>query len=188
MSSAFPSLAGHFLIAMPTMTDPAFAQSVVYLLAHDAEGALGLIINRHMDLTLAEVFAQLQPEDASFDPAHNQEIFNGGPVQAELGFVLHQRGPEFQGTTHFGELALTSSKDALLAIAQGDGPTPSMIALGHAGWGAGQIEDELRANAWLSCPADHKIIFDTPIAERRSAAAALLGVDLDRLSHQVGHS
>ncbi|HHX35706.1 MAG TPA: YqgE/AlgH family protein [Gammaproteobacteria bacterium] len=188
MSSTFPSLAGHFLIAMPTMTDPSFAQSVVYLLAHDAEGALGLIINRHMGLTLKDIFEQLQPEHGPLDQAHNQDIFSGGPVQAELGFVLHNIGPEFQGTTNFGELALTSSKDALLAIAQGTGPKQSMITLGHAGWGAGQIEDELRANAWLSCPAQHRIIFDTPIEERRSAAAALLGVDLERLSHQVGHS
>lgn len=170
------------------MTDPAFAQSVVYLLAHDAEGALGLIINRHSGLTLADVFEQLQPDQAALDAAYNQDIFSGGPVQAELGFVLHKHGPKFQGTTRFGELALTSSKDALLAIAQGQGPEQSLIALGHAGWGAGQLEDELRANAWLSCPADQSIIFTTPVAQRRSAAAALLGVDLERLSHQVGHS
>ncbi len=188
MTAAFPSLAGHFLIAMPQMADPAFAESVVYLLAHDENGALGLIINRHSDLTLTDVLEQLQPEHSLIEQAHNQPIFSGGPVQTELGFVLHTKGQHFKGTTLFSELALTASQDALLAIGQGTGPEHSLIALGHAGWGAGQIEDELRDNAWLSCPADLAIIFDTPIAQRRSAAAALLGVDLERLSHQVGHA
>ncbi|HZJ93567.1 MAG TPA: YqgE/AlgH family protein [Thiopseudomonas sp.] len=188
MTSNFTSLAGHFLIAMPTMTDPAFAESVVYLLAHDQEGALGLIINRHSGLTLSDVLEQLQPEDSVIDTAHNQDIFSGGPVQTQLGFVLHNHGPEYKGTTQFPELSLTASQDALQAIAQGSGPEQHLIALGHAGWGAGQIEDELRDNTWLSCPADIRIIFETPIEERRSAAAALLGVDLDRLSHQVGHA
>ena len=188
MTSTFPSLAGHFLIAKPSMTDPAFAQSVVYLLAHDSEGALGLIINRPNGLTLIDVLEQLQPEYSALSDAPNQEIFSGGPVQTELGFVLHNKGPEFKGTTPFAELSLTASQDALLAIAQGIGPVQSLIALGHAGWGAGQIEQELGANAWLSCPADHAIIFETPVEQRRSAAAALLGVDLERLSHQVGHA
>lgn len=188
MTSTFPSLAGHFLIAMPSMTDPAFAQSVVYLLAHDSEGALGLIINRPNGLTLADVLEQLQPEHSALGEAPDQEIFSGGPVQTELGFVLHNKGPEFKGTTLFAELSLTASQDALLAIAQGIGPAQSLIALGHAGWGAGQIEQELGENAWLSCPADHAIIFDTPVEQRRSAAAALLGVDLERLSHQAGHA
>lgn len=188
MTAKFTSLAGHFLIAMPTMTDPSFAGAVVYLLAHDEEGALGLTINHKSNLTLADVLEQLQPERPPLSDAHNQMIFNGGPVQTELGFVLHKNDTQFKGTTNFAELSLTSSQDALLAIADGAGPEHSLIALGHAGWGAGQVEDELRANAWLSCPADQRIIFETPIEERRSAAAALLGVDLERLSHQVGHS
>lgn len=188
MTAEFPSLAGHFLIAMPTLTDSYFANSVIYLLAHDKEGALGLVINQHSGLMLADVFEQLLPEHAPIDDAYNQNIFSGGPVQAELGFVLHKTGPIFKGTTVFGELALTASQDALLAIAQGTGPEQSLITLGHSGWGAGQLDDELRDNAWLSCPADPRIIFETPIEERRSAAAALLGVDLDRLSHQVGNA
>lgn len=188
MTSNFSSLAGHFLIAMPSMSDPAFAESVVYILAHDKDGALGLIINRHSGLTLADVLEQLQPEREALADELNHDIFNGGPVQTELGFVLHDNAAQFKGTTVFAELALTSSQDALLAIADGTGPKHSLIALGHAGWGAGQIEEELRANAWLSCPAEQRIIFETPIEERRSAAAALLGVDLERLSHQVGHS
>ena len=188
MTSNFSSLAGHFLIAMPNMTDPSFAQSVVYILAHDAAGALGLIINRPSELTLSDVLEQLEPEHEALSATHNQEIMSGGPVHRELGFVLHNIGPEFQGTTNFADLALTASKDALLAIAAGKGPQHSLITLGHAGWGAGQIEQELLDNAWLSCPADHKIIFETPMELRRSAAAALLGVDLERLSSQVGHS
>ena len=188
MTATFPSLAGHFLIAMPLMSDPQFAQSVVYLLTHDEQGALGIIINRPSGLTLADVLEQLQPENTALNESDNQDVFIGGPVQSELGFVLHNKGPQYQGTMNFGTLSLTSSQDALSAIAQGNGPTHSLIALGHAGWGAGQLEDELRDNAWLSCSADPSIIFNTPIEERRNAAAALLGVDLERLSHQVGHA
>ena len=188
MTSEFTSLAGHFLIAMTTLADSYFEKSVIYLLAHDQQGALGLVINQHHGLMLSDVFKQLQPEHEPLDDAYNQPIFSGGPVQTELGFVLHTAGPEYQGTTVFGELALTASQDALVAIAEGKGPKQSLITLGHSGWGAGQLEDELRDNAWLSCPAEHRIIFDTPIEERRSAAAASLGVDLDRLSNQVGHA
>ena len=188
MTANFTSLAGHFLIAMPTMTDPAFAESVVYLLAHDQNGALGLIINRTSGITLATVMEQLQSDFEPMDLDYDQDIFSGGPVHTERGFVLHGHGPEYKGTTVFPKLSLTASQDALQAISKGQRPLQSLIALGHAGWGAGQIEDELRANAWLSCPADLSIIFDTPVNERRSAAAALLGVDLDRLSHQVGHA
>ncbi len=188
MTASFPSLAGHFLIAMPLMNDPHFAQSVVYLLTHDEQGALGIIINRPSGLTLTDVLEQLQPDNPALIDTDNQDVFLGGPVQSELGFVLHNNGPQYQGTMNFGALSLTSSQDALSAIAQGKGPAQNLIALGHAGWGAGQLEDELRDNAWLSCSADTQIIFNTPIEERRSAAAALLGVDLDRLSHQVGNA
>lgn len=188
MTATFPSLAGHFLIAMPQMSDPHFTESVVYLLTHDEQGALGIVINRPSGLTLTDVLEQLQPEKAALSDTDNQDVFLGGPVQSELGFVLHNNGPHYQGTMNFGLLSLTSSQDALAAIAQGTGPEQSLIALGHSGWGAGQLEDELRDNAWLSCPADANIIFTTPIEQRRSAAAALLGVDLERLSHQVGHA
>lgn len=188
MTADFPSLAGHFLIAMPSLANSYFDSSVIYLLAHDEQGALGLVINQPSGLMLSDVFKQLKPEHATLDDEHNHPVFSGGPVQTELGFVLHTAGPEYQGTTVFGELALTASQDALLAIAEGKGPAQSLITLGHSGWGAGQLEDELRDNAWLSCPAEHRIIFETPVEERRSAAAASLGVDLDRLSSQVGHS
>ena len=188
MTAIFPSLAGHFLIAMPLMSDSNFAESVVYLLTHDEQGSLGIIINRPSGLTLADVLEQLQPENVGLSDNDNQDVFVGGPVQSELGFVLHNTGPQFQGTMNFGTLSLTSSQDALSAIATGNGPAQSLIALGHAGWGAGQLEEELRDNAWLSCPANPDIIFNTPIEQRRSAAAALLGVDLERLSHQVGHA
>lgn len=188
MTTSFPSLAGHFLIAMPLMRDPHFAESVVYILTHDTEGALGIIINRPSGLTLADVLEQLQPTQGKLSDSDDQDVFFGGPVQSELGFVLHNSGPQFQGTMTFGSVSLTSSQDALAAIAQGQGPEQNLIILGHAGWGAGQLEEELRDNAWLSCPADLQVIFNTPVEQRRSAAAALLGVDLERLSHQVGHA
>ncbi|MDY7219383.1 YqgE/AlgH family protein [Denitrificimonas sp. JX-1] len=188
MTSNFLSLVGHFLIAMPTLTDPFFKDSVVYILAHDAEGALGLTVNLPSGLKLSDVYEQLQPDKGPLDPAHDQAIFIGGPVQPHVGFVLHEAKHNYAGTTAFGELALTASQDAILALAEGTGPNPSLLTLGHAGWSAGQLENELRENAWLSCKADPKIIFSTPVEERRSAAAALLGVDLDRLSHHVGHA
>ncbi len=186
--SDFTSLADHFLIAMPTLQDPFFGQSLVYLFEHNPEGAMGLVINQPVELSLADVLSQLRPEQEP--PAHTSDIpiYAGGPVQTERGFVMHPPGSSYQSTVDLGALSITNSKDILTAIAQSKGPEQFLIALGYAGWGAGQLEEELKSNTWLSCPASHTIIFSTPPEERRSAAARSLGIQLSRLSHLAGHS
>ena len=180
------SLTNQFLIAMPALGDPNFHQSVTLICEHTENGALGLIINRPLDLTLDEIFAQLSIEtrDASLGERH---VLAGGPVQPERGFVVHHRSHEWESTLGVSEtLAVTTSRDVLVSIAGGDGPDPAIVALGYAGWSAGQLEREIQDNAWLSVPADQAIIFDTPYEKRWPAAAKLLGVDLDRLSNQAG--
>ena len=178
----------HFLIAMPHMADPHFAQTVTYLIEHNAEGAMGLIINRPSGLSLADVIEQLRPDDQNGSVEQDSPIFAGGPVQTERGFVLHPSGPQFQATLELGELGLSTSQDALFAIATGRGPSQHLIALGYAGWEAGQLETELAENAWLTCPADNAILFDLPFDQRLNAAAALLGINLSLLTSQVGHA
>ncbi len=181
-------LSDHFLIAMPSLADSFFGESLIYLFEHSAEGAMGIVINQASGLSLAEVLEQLHPEQLAAAHTRDIPIYTGGPVQMEHGFVLHPNGHNYQQTATIGAFSLTTSRDILSSIAEGTGPEKYLIALGYSGWGAGQLEGELKDNAWLSCPADLAIIFDTPIAQRRSAAAALLGVDLERLSHQVGHA
>ncbi len=189
MKDANPSyLKNHFLIAMPHMADPNFAQTVTFLIEHNAEGAMGLVINRPSGLSLADVLEQLRPD--SLPPAICQSlpIFSGGPVQTERGFVLHPTGMQFQATMELGEVALSTSQDVLFAIADGHGPEKYVIALGYAGWEAGQLEQELISNTWLTCPADSQILFDTPFDQRLAAAAARLGVNLSLLTSQAGHA
>jgi putative transcriptional regulator len=189
MKDASPSyLKHHFLIAMPQMRDPNFAQTLTYLVEHNADGAMGLVINRPSDLNLADVIEQLDPDLQALSACQNLPIFFGGPVQTERGFVLHPSGPQFQATLDLGPLSLSTSQDVLFAIAQGHGPSQHLIALGYAGWEAGQLEVELAANAWLTCPADAQILFDLPAEQRLAAAAASLGVNLSLLSTQIGHA
>lgn len=189
MKDASPSyLKHHFLIAMPHMRDENFAQTLTYLVEHNAEGAMGLVINRPSGLSLADVIEQLDPELQAISACQDLPIFSGGPVQTERGFVLHPSGPQFQATLELGSLGLSTSQDVLFAIAQGHGPSQHLIALGYAGWEAGQLEAELVANAWLTCPADPHILFDLPAEQRLAAAAASLGVNLSLLSTQAGHA
>jgi putative transcriptional regulator len=189
MKDASPSyLKHHFLIAMPHMADPNFAQTVTYLIEHNEQGAMGLVINRPNGLNLADVLEQLRPE--SQPPAQCQAlpIFSGGPMQTDRGFVLHPAGPQFQATLDLGELGLSTSQDVLFAIADGSGPEKYLITLGYAGWDAGQLESELTNNVWLTCPADNIILFDLPFDQRLEAAAARLGVNLSLLTSQAGHA
>ena len=188
MNSTATRLKHHFLIAMPQMVDPNFAQTVVYLIEHNEQGAMGLVINRPNGLNLADVMEQLRPDGEPSALCQDLPIFSGGPVQTNRGFVLHPSGPQFQTTLALGELGLSTSQDVLFAIAEGAGPQEHLIALGYAGWGAGQLEGELAQNAWLTCPADQAILFATPHEQRLQAAAALLGVDLHLLSTQAGHA
>lgn len=178
----------HFLIAMPHMADPRFAQTLIYLVEHNQDGAMGLIVNRPNGLNLADILEQLRPDEPPSTLSQSLPIFSGGPVQVDRGFVLHPADTQFQATLALGPLGMTTSQDALFAIADGQGPQRHLIALGYAGWEAGQLDAELVDNAWLSCPAQPEILFDLPHDERLSAAAASLGVDLSRLSSQVGHA
>lgn len=189
MKNTAPSYFKHqFLIAMPHMADPNFAQALIYLIEHNEQGAMGLMVNRPSGLDLAEVLEQLRPDTPPARDCRSVPIYTGGPVQTDRGFVLHPRGQHFQATLELGELSLSTSQDSLFAIADGEGPSRCLIALGYAGWEAGQLEGELIQNTWLTCPADLGILFDTPAEERLGAAAARLGIDLNLLTSQAGHA
>lgn len=188
MKTAASYLKHHLLIAMPHMADPNFAQTVTYLVEHNEQGAMGLVINRPNGLNLADVLEQLRPDETPPALCQSLPIFAGGPVQTDRGFVLHRSGQSFQATLELGELALSTSQDALFAIADGSGPDKHLITLGYAGWEAGQLETELADNAWLTCPADAAILFDTPAEQRLAAAAARLGINLSLLTAQAGHA
>ncbi|WJW75785.1 YqgE/AlgH family protein [Thiohalobacter sp. IOR34] len=183
-----PSLCNHLLIAMPGLTDPNFFHTVTYLCEHDEDGAMGLVINRPLEMRLGDVFAHTQIEPG--DPfVADRPVFQGGPVQPERGFVLHQPLGDWQATLRVtDEIGVTASQDILAAMAAGQGPQRALVALGYAGWGPGQLEQEMADNAWLNGPADPRILFDTPVERRWEAAAALLGVDLKLLSNDTGHA
>ena len=187
MSTAFTSLKGHFLISMPALQDPMFANSVTYLCEHTADGAMGLIINHPLELTLHEVFEHLQIAE---NRTHEVPVLAGGPVQTERGFVLHTATEESweHSLKLTDQLCLTTSQDILAAIARDEGPEQSLVTLGYAGWSAGQLEEELAENAWLTIPADLTTLFETPYAERPVSAAARHGIDLTKLSSQAGHA
>ena len=186
------NFANHFLIAMPSMLDPVFGGSVVYLCEHNAEGALGVIINKPTDMTMDTLFERidLQPEIvAGAAPLDKQPVMFGGPVQVERGFVLHAPAGQYSSMIRVSEdVALTTSKDVLEAVGSGRGPQRFLVSLGCAGWGAGQLEEEISCNGWLTVAARHDIIFDTPIEARFVAALKLLGVDPMMLSGEAGHA
>ncbi|MCQ4318827.1 YqgE/AlgH family protein [Stutzerimonas stutzeri] len=189
MNATSPSyLKHHFLIAMPHMADPHFAQALIYLVEHNRDGAMGLIVNRPSGLNLADILAQLRPDQPGDARSQRLTIFSGGPIQTDRGFVLHPADVQFQATLDLGPLGVTTSQDVLFAIADGCGPKQHLIAFGYAGWEPGQLEAELAGNTWLSCQAQPEILFDLPHDQRLAAAAASLGVDLGLLSSQVGHA
>lgn len=181
-------LTGHLLIAMPTMVDPNFVRTVTYICEHNEKGALGIVINRPLDMALGEVFEQLALQNP--DPAvASQRVLRGGPVQTERGFVLHEATAVWDSTLAVtGSVHLTTSQDILAAMAAGCGPKKALMALGYAGWGAGQLEMEMSANAWLTVPANSDILFDTPFEQRWHKAAQLLGIDLATISAEAGHA
>jgi putative transcriptional regulator len=186
-------LADHFLIAMPALEDPNFQRSVTLICQHDANGAMGIVINRAADYTLAELLAQMELAADTVAGA-GQPLVAGGPVQPDRGFVLHDDPRDFGSTLRFGQtegrpgLAVSTSRDILQEMARGAGPAHTLIALGYAGWTAGQLEEEIAQNAWLTVPADRAIVFDTPLERRWDAAARSLGVELSQLSDTIGHA
>lgn len=182
------NLTNHFLLAMPSMADPNFGGAVVFIAEHSARGALGLVINRPMELDLASLFERIDLK-LEIAPLARLPVFFGGPVQTDRGFVLHQPLGTWNSTVSISDsLGLTSSKDVLEAVAAGDGPSRLLVTLGYAGWGPGQLEDEIGHNAWLTVAADPDVIFDTPVAQRLNRAYALLGIDPAFLSSAAGHA
>lgn len=182
------SLVDHFLIAMPQLQDSYFANTVIYMWRHSAEGALGLVINLPIKMQLTEIFEQLGMEDLRPDDA-SQIVLSGGPVETEKGFVLHDgptRWPSSLAITD--ELTLTTSRDILSDISRGEGPDNYLVALGCSGWTAGQLEQELKENSWLTCPASKGIIFSKDFAAKPEMAAATLGFSLNQLTPDVGYS
>ncbi|MBU1192098.1 MAG: YqgE/AlgH family protein [Gammaproteobacteria bacterium] len=180
-------LINHFLIAMPGLADPNFFHTVTYICEHDADGAMGIVINRPLDLSLGDILSHMDI-NATPDTAP-LPVFQGGPVQTERGFVVHAPLGDWEATLKVSEeIGVTASQDVLASIAAGKGPPRSLIALGYAGWGAGQLEQEMADNVWLSGPATAEVLFDTPVEKRWEAAAGLLGVDLTLLSSDAGHA
>jgi putative transcriptional regulator len=182
-----PYLTNQLLIAMPSLADPNFSQTVTLICEHSENGALGIVLNRPLDMRLGEVLEQLSlPND---DPRlAGMAILRGGPVQPDRGFVLHRpTGRDWDSTLEVSDtLHVTTSRDILDSMARGHGPEEASMALGYAGWDAGQLEEEVRQNSWLTAPCDESIVFTLPFEQRWSAAARLLGVDLARLSHLSG--
>ena len=183
------SLANHFLIAMPSMADERFADTVVYMLEHTPERAMGVVINRPTDLTLEKLFERVEMK-LEIAVLGAQPVCYGGPMATDRGFVLHDQADAQYGSTLTAEdgLSVTTSKDVLEAIADGRGPKHVMVALGYAGWGGGQLENEIARNAWLTVRADPSVVFDVPHAHRRASAMQLLGFDPMMLSGDAGHA
>ena len=173
---------------MPQLRGGFFDQALIYILEHDPDGAWGVVINQSLDMTLGEVFSQLDISPSDEKNAA-QNVLSGGPVDIQHGLVLHRPKISFESTRHFdGGISLSSSLDALEALAAGDEPAEHLVLLGHAGWGPGQLEDEIADNAWLTCEADTNIIFSTPISQMRTAVAGLLGIDLNMMASQSGQA
>lgn len=189
MTQTLPTyLKHHFLIAMPHMEDPRFAHSVIYLCEHNEEGAMGLVINRPSGLNLGDVLEQTAPELSVPAEIGSRVVFSGGPVQAERGFVLHRGPQQWESSLDLGPLQLTTSRDILMDMSTGSGPTEVFVALGYASWDAGQLDQELADNVWLNCPANYQILFELAAEQRLDAAARHLGIDLNLLSSQAGHA
>ena len=182
------NLTHHFLIAMPNMADPHFARTLTYICEHNDQGALGLVVNRPIDMTLQALFERLSLSLRSRE-LRDAPIYFGGPVQTDRGFVLHEPAGDWQSTLRVRDaIGLTTSKDILEAVGRGEGPKRMLVTLGYAGWSPGQLEHEIAQNAWLTVEARDAIMFDLPAEERLAAAMELLGLDFARLQDAAGHA
>jgi putative transcriptional regulator len=195
MSGTPINLTNQFLIAMPGMGDDTFRGSVIYLCEHNERGALGLVINKPIDIKLKNLFEKVELTLDRPDLA-DEPVYFGGPVQTERGFVLHEKlSDEGEEGGHYnsslqipGGLEMTTSKDVLEALSHGAGPKKVLVTLGYAGWGAGQLEEEIGRNGWLTVDARPEVIFDTPVEARYERALGLLGIDPRMLSQEAGHA
>lgn len=181
------SLCDHFLIAMPSLADTSFAQSVTYICEHNDHGAMGIVINNPLPMMLGEIFKQMNLRDLHHQG--NNTVIAGGPMQVERGFVLHSSETQWHSTIKVSEdVSITASRDVIDAIAEGQGPKSYLVALGYAGWETGQLEAEIAANSWLTVPADKNIIFNTPFEQRWTVAALALGINVSLISNTAGHA
>lgn len=188
MSDDRTLLGNQLLIALPALADPNFSRSVTLICQHDADGAMGVVVNRTSEYTLGEVFEQMHIEVADVE-LQARPVLAGGPVHPERGFVLHDGDREWDSSLSIAEgLYVTTSRDVLEAMARGEGPDNAVVALGCAGWGAGQLEFELGENSWLTVPADAELLFRLPLEQRWQAAAGRIGVDLLRMPDYAGHA
>jgi len=172
---------------MPQLLDPPFRHSVIYLIDHDDSGAWGTIVNQTSDLELGDIFDQLEIKTEL--PVAKETVLFGGPVDEHNGIVLHPHGAWFESTRDYTEgVSVSSSRDVLEAVAAGSEPAQRLVLLGHAGWAPGQLESEVADNAWLTCEADNKVLFNTPVEKRRNAVADLIGVNLDTIVGDSGRA
>jgi putative transcriptional regulator len=195
MAGSPVNFTNQFLIAMPSLREGTFAGTVVYLCEHNDKGALGLVINKPIDIKLKNLFEKVELSLDRPDLA-DSPVYFGGPVQTERGFVLHESLDGGEGQSgHYnsslripGGLEMTTSKDVLEALSSGAGPKKILVTLGYSGWGAGQLEDEMSRNGWINVSAERDIIFDTPVEERYDKALSLLGINANMLSGEAGHA
>lgn len=188
MSDSASALSQQLLIALPGLSDPHFSRSVVMLCQHDGNGAMGIVVNRASEFTLGELYDQIgiSGGDATL---RARPVVAGGPVHAERGFVLHDGDRTWDSSIRLpGGLSLTTSRDVLQALADGDGPEQALVALGCAGWGGGQLEQEITENSWMTAPPDEDLLFRTPLEQRWQAAAGLVGVNLAQMTHYSGRA
>ena len=181
-------LTHHLLLAMPGVVSGSLADTVIYVCEHNEQGALGLVINRPTDLSLVELLSRIEVDVENRADLASTSVYFGGPVQMDRGFVLHDSDKAYTSSLEVGDLTLTTSRDVLQDVAQGQGPVHMLVTLGYAGWGAGQLESEMADNAWLSIKATHEILFSTPVGERYDRALALLVISPFTLTGAAGHA
>jgi putative transcriptional regulator len=182
------SLANHLLIAMPAMTDPNFAHTVIYVCEHHPEGTVGLIINRPMEFPLSLVFEQMNIQSTQ-EEKKMQPLMFGGPIQMERGFVIHRPVGDWRSSLVLGdEVTITTSNDIIRAIADGNGPKDALITLGYSGWSENQLEQEVMNNIWLVCPFKAELLYDVPFVQRWEAAGLMIGVKMNQLTSDAGHA
>jgi putative transcriptional regulator len=182
------SLTNHLLIAMPTLADPNFSQTITVICEHTDKGALGIVVNKPLPMRLSDVLLQMNIEPGSESIAA-KPVLRGGPVNTDRGFVLHRPGGKWDHSHRVSDtVQVTTSRDVLAAMARGEGPEDAFIALGYAGWEPGQLEHEIKENSWLSMPIDARVVFDLPYEDRWSAAWRFLGIDKNMMSRVSGHA
>jgi len=176
------------LIAMPTLNDSYFSKSVIYVCEHNNEGAMGLVINLPINMSLNELLSHIEA-DVDDNPIMNQKVLTGGPVATQRGFVLHSPQQGWQSSLALSQdVMITTSKDILMALGTDEAPKEFLVTLGYAGWSSGQLEEEIKENAWLTIDADNDILFNTPIEQRWKKAAEKLGINIAHLSSEIGHA